>query len=201
MSRITLDSEPTGLAGFPAGFAPIGRDDGGDPLAVDEDGRVWSFVHGAGDWASRTPAFASRRELERYVAFQHELDVPLDADLESLRAQKQRVEAFAKTMRTSPFARDALRAALTDLREAIADRRFQASARGRSLHTRQELGQRCEQALREAGASGQWMVRAGTDPRAIVVMGPLAGAFDESRVRALLQPLVGGFELRCFPSA
>lgn len=198
MTTITLTNDRAGLASFPADFTLVGRDDSGNPLAVDAEGRVCSFAHGAGDWSQRTLAFASLQELQQFVAFQPQLSPAPDASLAELQACKNDVEAFAKTVRRSPLARDALREALAELRERLADARFRGSKRGRSLALRQELGQQCERALQAAGAPGTWMVRAHAErAAALCVVGPWTAPWDEARVRALLQPLVGDHELVC----
>lgn len=201
MTKITLDDGTDGLDGFPAGFTPVGRDDLGDPLAVDAAGKVWSFAHGRGDWSARSPAFESVEALRAFVAFQSRLETPEPADVAALRARREEVESFRKANPRSPFAREAARAALEELKEALADARFASSARGRGLAARQALGARCEQALREAGVPGAWLVRAhASDARALVVVGTPSGTWDEAAIRKLLAPLVEpDFELR-FPT-
>lgn len=192
MTWIRKTKSRAGLAGFPAEFTPIGRDDLGDPLAVDAAGHVFRFVHGAGDWQARELAFGSMGELERFVRFQRTLAIPADAELADLQARKRSIESYVKSLRRAPYARDAARAALEQLREALADRRFAASKRGQSIAARQELGQRCEAALQAAGAPGNWLVRAHSEKQlALVVMGPIGAEWSEARVRALLQPLLG----------
>lgn len=200
MTRITLTKDGSGLDGFPSEFTPIGRDDNGDVLAVDGKGKVFCFVHGIGDWSQRSAAFASMEQIERYVAFQDQLKVDQDAGLDELKQRKVAIEAFGKEMRGSTYAREAVKATLDDLKDRIGDLRFATSKRGRSIAHRQQVGQRCEAALREAGAPGQWMVRPHVDKtNALCVLGAFASPWDEARVRALLQPFAGELELLCLP--
>jgi len=177
----------------------VGRDEVGDVVAVDEVGVVWCFAHGAGDWKGKVKAFADEGQLQQFVAFQHELEPPKDDEsLDELRARRKRIEAWMRGRRGAPFARDAVRAAIDDLKERIEDLRFSSSKRGRSIAARQELGQRCEAALAEAGANGRWMVRAHAEnPRALIVVGPFAEPWTHAAVIELLQPLVDGCELIC----
>lgn len=201
MAMLTLDTSRAGLPGFPADHTPIARDDLGDVLAEDAAGVVWCFAHGMGDWTSRTKAFASVAAMHEYLAGQADCGlVDAEAALEDLQARKLRLEAMKKSLRSSPYARDAAAEALADLREAITDRRFWQSKRGQNLKARQDLAVRCEQALRDAGVPGDWMVRAqGQDSNRIGVRGPFVPPWDEARVLALLGPLVEPrFELTCF---
>lgn len=201
MARLTLDASRDGLGDFPAGLAPVARDDLGDVLAVDGAGLVWCFAHGMGSWESRTKAFGSVAAMHEYLAAQADCGlVDDDASLESLQARKLRVEAMKKSLRGSPYARDAATQVLADLREAIAERRFMQSKRGQSLAARQAIAMRCEQVLREAEVPGEWMVRAqGPDTNRIGVRGPFTAPWHEARVLELLQPLLEGrYELRCF---
>lgn len=201
MAWLTLDSGRAGLGDFPEGFAPVARDDLGDVLAVDAAGVVWCFAHGVGSWASRDKAFASLAAMQEYMATQADCGlVDADESLEALQARKLRVAAMKKSLRSSPYARDAAAQVLADLREAIADRRFWQSKRGQNLASRQALALRCEQVLREAGVPGEWMVRAqGPDTNLIGVRGPFVAPWSEARVLELLQPLLDArFELRCF---
>lgn len=196
MSRIQLTDDRSGLDGFPEQFTPIGRDEFGDILARDEQGRVWSFAHGEGSWSEKLLAFASTADLLEYVSFQPQLVLPEEANLSQLRARKAELEAFIKGKRNAPYAREAVQATLEDLRERISDERWRTSKRGQSILVRQELGKRCDHALREAGAQGTWMVRPHVDlDQAMVVAGPLEAPWDEARVRELLLPLVGKFQL------
>ena len=199
MSFITLDKRRDGLAGFPSGYEPLGHDDCGDPLAVDEDGKVWSFQHGGGDWQTRSLAFETVGQLEDYVAFQSSFVIHEDESLDDLRDRKRRIEQFGRQQRRAPFTVRSVAEVLAELREELADRRFKSSKRGRSLESRQALGQRCEQALREAGAPGEWMIRAHVDQeRALVVLGRFVEPWTEPKVRALLSPLLAvGNELIC----
>jgi hypothetical protein len=198
MARITLTNDRTGLEGFPSDFTPIGHDDLGDVLAVDGKGKVFCFMHGNGDWSERLPAFASMEQIERYVAFQDQLEVEEDAGIDELKQRKLEIEAFGKEMRGSSYAREEVKAVLDDVKERIADLRFASSKRGRSIAHRQAVGQRCEAALLEAGAPGQWMVRPHVDKdRAICVLGVFAAPWDETRVVALLQPIAGELEVLC----
>jgi hypothetical protein len=201
MAQITLDGDRRGLDGFPAGFTVLGRDDLGDVLAADAKGVVWSFPHGGGDWTSRIRAFASTALLHEHVAFQRHFAPPAaDEPTDALKARKQALEAWRKGRRSAPYSLDASKAAIETLREELADRRFHASKRGRGLAACQELGQRCEQALRAAGALGEWIARAAAaDGSALGVMGDFAPPWTEARVRALLAPLVGPRELRLLP--
>jgi hypothetical protein len=201
MSRITLNDSTTGYEGFPNGFTIVGHDDLGDPIAVDGDGVVWAFQHGAGNWDTRGKAFDSVRLLHEHIACQHHFEAPTDdLDLDALKRHKQAIETFLKGRRGAPYSRDAGKAALEDLREAIADRRFWSSKRGRGLAACQALGQRCEQLLRDAGAPGEWLCRAMADDGSVLgIMGPFAPPWTEARVLALLEPLAGGRQLRCVP--
>lgn len=201
MVTLTLEVRRDGLGDFPPGFEPVARDDLGDVLAMDGAGVVWCFAHGAGTWSSRTRAFDSMAAMHDYLAEQADFGLVLpEESLTSLQARKLRVDEVRRRLRGSPYVRDAARQVLDDLREAIADRRFRQSKRGQSLAARQELGLRCEQALRDAGVPGAWMVRAqGQDGNLIGVRGPFAAPWDERRVLELLAPLLEGrFELRCF---
>lgn len=201
MVMLTLDASRDGLGDFPAGFEPVARDDLGDVLAVDGHGVVWCFAHDMDAWESRTKAFVSVAAMHEYLAGQADCGlVDAEASLEDLQARKVRVEALKKSLRNSPYARDAANQVLADLREEIADRRFWQSKRGQSLAARQAIAMRCEQALREAGVPGDWMIRAqGPDTNLIGVRGPFAAPWSEARVLELLQPLVESrFELRTF---
>ena len=201
MAMLTLDASRDGLGDFPAGFEPVARDDLGDVLAVDGLGVVWCFAHGMGAWESRTKAFVSVAAMHEYLAGQADCGlVDPEASLEDLQARKVRVEAMKKSLRSSPYAWDEATQALADLREAIADRRFWRTIRGKNLAARQAIAVRCEQALREAGVPGDWMIRAqGPDTNLIGVRGPFAAPWSEARVLELLQPLVESrFELRTF---
>jgi hypothetical protein len=201
MSRITLDGSSAGHAGFPEGFRILGHDELGDPIAVDDHGVVWVFAHGAGDWDHKTKAFASEQLLHEHIACQHHFEVPTaDLDLDSLKQHKHAIETFLKGRRGAPYSLEAGRAALADLREAIADRRFWSSKRGRGLAACQALGLRCEQALRDAGAPGEWMCRAmAGDGSVLGIVGPFDPPWTEARVLALLEPLAEGRQLRCRP--
>ncbi len=201
MTFLTLTNDPAGLDGFPAGFRLVARDDLGDVLAVDAKGIVQVLAHGHGDWNARSRAFASVEAMQRYVAFQSCLQIPPDLDLEALQQRKRDLEAFRKEMRGSSYAREAISAAISDVRDCIADRRFWSSRRGRSIAERQALGALCEQALRDAGVPGQWMVRPHVDkPKVLCVIGPFGAPWDEARVVGLLGPVAGGCELACFKS-
>lgn len=200
MTTIRLDSDRDGLPGFPAEFTVLGRDDLGDVLASDGNGKVWLFPHGHGDWHEHSVAFASRAQLDAYVAFQHWFATDdTAADLPTLQAKQQALRAFRKSQAQAPYTRDAVDGALGSLRDEIADRRWHASAKGKQLAARQELGLRCEQALRDAGAPGTWLVRAhASNGRALVAMGNFTAPWTEAEVRAVLQPLLGErFELVC----
>ncbi|MBK8100798.1 MAG: hypothetical protein IPK26_27235 [Planctomycetes bacterium] len=199
MVNVTLGRSRRGLAGFPRGFTPVGRDETGDPLAVDEEGRVWSFLHGAGNWESKTLAFASLTQLRDYVAFLPEFLVPENDDAAALRARIRRITAFGKQQRGAPFVRPAVAAVLEELRQRLAERQFAASKRGQRLQARQALGQRCEAALRAAGVPGSWLVRPHVDEKkTLVVIGPFASPWSEARIVALLAPVVGdAVTLRC----
>ena len=152
MSQITLDDGRDGLAGFPADFTVVGRDDLGDVLAADAQGVVWQFPHGNDDWTSRLRAFATTALLREHVAFQCHFAPPAaDEPTDALKARKQAIEAWRKGRRGAPYSLDASKAALEELREELADRRFHASKRGRGLAACRELGLRCEEALRAAG--------------------------------------------------
>jgi hypothetical protein len=198
MSQITLDDGRDGLAGFPAGFTVVGRDDLGDVLAADAQGVVWQFPHGGGDWTSLLRAFATTALLHEHVAFQRHFAPPAaDESTDTMQVRKQAIEAWRKGRRGAPYSLDASKAALEALREELADRRFHASKRGRGLAACQELGLRCEQALRAAGAVGEWFARAAEgDGSALGVMGDFTPPWTEARVRELLAPLVGARELR-----
>lgn len=198
MTHLTLTNDRSGLDGFPAGFTPVGRDDFGDTMAVDQKGVVYSFAHGMGDWSSKTKSFASVEAMQRYVAFQSKLQIPDELDLESLKIRKQELAAFAKEMTGSNYAREEIREAISAVRDRIADLRFASSKLGRSIAERRELGVRCEQALRDAGAPGEWMVRPHVDePMAVLVVGSFASPWDEPRVLQVLRPVAGKYELVC----
>jgi hypothetical protein len=201
MSRIILDDSTTGYEGFPNGFTIVGHDDLGDPIAVDGDGVVWAFQHGAGNWDTRGKAFDSVQLLHEHVACQHHFEVATaDLDLEALKQRKQAIEVFLKGRRGAPYSRDAGKAALEVLREEIADRRFWSSKRGRGLAACQELGQRCDRVLRDAGVPGEWMCRAmAGDGSVLGIVGPFEPPWTEARVLALLGPLADGRQLRCQP--
>jgi hypothetical protein len=199
MAIITLDESRDGLAGFPDGYEPIARDDLGDTLAVDGKGKVWQFQHGTGDWSQKSPAFSSVAQLREYVEFQRELEGPDGEDLDALLDRKKRIEAFVKNQRGAPYTKLAASQALETLREEIEDRRFWKSRRGTGIAERQTLGQRCEQALREGGAPGRWMIRPHVEqPRALVAIGRFTAPWTEAKVQELLAPILGKkFELQC----
>lgn len=199
MSRITLDPSRNGLAGFPDEFTVVGRDDAGDVIALAADGTVWAFLHGAGDWQTRSLAFATEAQVHAHVAFQDHFDPPLvGADVATLRARKRAIQEFAKQLKCAPYTQQAARAALETLREEIEDRAFRSSKAGRGLAACQALAQRCEQALREAGATGDWLVRAAApDGSKLAAMGDFAPPWTSERVRALLAPLLDGRPLLC----
>jgi len=199
VTYVTLTDDRSGLDGFPAAFTPVGRDDLGDTMAVDAKGVVFCFAHGMGDWSSKTKAFASMDAMQRYVAFQSKLDIPHDLDLESLKGRKLELEAFAKEMTGSNYARQEIREAISEVRDRIADLRFASSKKGRSIAERHAVGKRCEQALRDAGAPGEWMVRPHVDrAMAVLVVGTFAAPWDEERVVEVLRPVAGKYELVCF---
>ncbi|MBK8099564.1 MAG: hypothetical protein IPK26_20840 [Planctomycetes bacterium] len=156
MTRITLTNDRSGIDGFPAAFTPVGHDGYGDVIAVAGNGKVFAFPHGNGDWQTRSPAFVSMAQLERYVAFQDQLEVPVDAGLEPLKQRKVALQAFAKEMRGSAYARDEVQAALATVKDAIADQRWSTSKPGRALAHRKEVSSVCEDALRAAGVVGNW---------------------------------------------
>ncbi len=202
MSSLVLDDRRDGLAGFPDDFRPVARDGQGDVLAVDARGKVWLFEHGRGAWSDPTPAFASLEQLHEFHAIQAELEAAEDEPLDALVARERRLRDFARKLRGAPFAKLALSTALDTLRECIKDRRFWSSPRGAGLAARhQELGRRCEQALRDAGAPGDWLVRAhADDPRALVVVGPFTEPWTSARITETLQPLLAGrLHLLCRP--
>jgi hypothetical protein len=201
MSFLVLDDRRDGLAGFPDDFRPVARDGQGDVLAVDGRGKVWLFEHGRGAWGDPTSAFASLEQLHEFHAIQAELEAAVDEPLEALVAREVRLREFARKLRGAPFAKLALSTALEELRERIKDLRFWTSPRGAGLAARQQLGQRCEQALRDAGAPGDWLVRAhADDPRALVVVGPFIEPWSAARVTETLQPLLAGrLHLICRP--
>lgn len=173
-------------------------------FAVDGVGTVHCFAHGSGDWAAaRSLAFGSLERLLEHVAFQEQFEPPPhDADLAALQARKAAIEQFMKGRRDAPYSRCVADEALADLREAIAERRFAASKKGSTLAATQALGQRCEQALREAGAPGDWLCRAaGPDGRALAVMGNFKEPWTTERVAELLRPIVGAHPVRWLPRA
>lgn len=202
MSKIRLTKSRRGLAGFPAGYRVVGRDDLGDILAADDGGIVWCFAHGTGHWEDKAKAFADEDQLAEFVAFQHELAAPDDDEtIDELRARRKRVEAFVRGRRGAPYAREAARAAIEDIKERVGDLRFASSSRGRSIADRQALGQLCEARLREADAGEDWMVRAHAERKdALIVLGPFDDRWTHDAVRTLLQPLVGPLELLCYGS-
>lgn len=199
MTRITIDDDPRGYEGFPAGFRIIARNDMGDPLAVDGKGKVWCFPHGAGNWDERSEEFPSLDELHAYVAFQENCRAPEpEESLEALQARKALVQRFVKEHRKTRFVRMTLPSVVSDLRDEITDRKFRASKRGRNLTARQEVGKRCEEALRAAGVPGEWMVRAHAErANAVIAMGRYAAPWTEGRVEELLRPVLGTYELVC----
>lgn len=198
MTRITLTDDRSGLPDFPADFTPVGRDGYGDVIAVDGKGKVFSFAHGRGDWNDKSPAFVSMAQLERYVAFQDQLDVSHDEGLEALKQRKLALQAFAKEMRGSAYAREEVSAALETVKDAIADLRWSTSKAGRALAHRKEVSSVCENALRAAGVVGNWIVRPHVDlDHAICVVGPFDGEWTEARVLAMLQPMAGKLEVTC----
>jgi hypothetical protein len=202
VTTIRLDSDTADLDGFPPEFTVLGRDDLGDVLASDAKSKVWWFPHGHGNWNERSVAFASRAQLDAYLKFQHWLATDdAAADLPTLQAKRQALRAFRKSQPRAPYTKDAIDGALESLRDEIADRRWHATAKGKQLAARQELGLRCEHALRDADAPGTWLVRAhASNPRALVAMGNFTAPWTEAKVRALLQPLLGErFELVCSP--
>jgi hypothetical protein len=200
MGRITLDDGRDGLGAFPDQYRVVGRDDLGDVLAVDAQGKVWCFAHGSGDWQQKTAAFDTVARMHEHIAFQQHFESPdRDEDLDALRARKAAIEQFMKGRRDAPYSRRDADGALDDLRTGIEDRRFWASKKGQSLTARQALGARCDQALRDAGAPGVWTCRAlADDAKALGVQGTFDPVWTQERVTALLQPLVGALHLRFF---
>jgi hypothetical protein len=199
MTFLTLTNDRTGLDGFPAGFTLVAHDDLGDPLAVDGKGVVHVFAHGHGDWSHKFQAFASVEAMHRYVAFQSRLEIPHDMDLEALKQRKLELEAFSKEMKGSNYARQQISESVSEVRDRIADLRFAASKRGRSIAERHAVGTLCEQALRDAGAPEGWMVRPHLDkPKAVLVVGTFAPPWDEARVVEVLRSVAGSYELVCF---
>lgn len=191
MTFLTLEESDHGWPGLPAGHRPVARDDLGDLLTVDEAGGVRLFQHGMG-MPSPQKAFASLEQMHAYMAFQEQLNCPSAASLDELKARKERVVAFGKSLRGAPYAKAAVRDALSDLREAIADAWFAQSKRGRGIAERQVLGARCEQALRDAGVPGGWTVRAHVSiANGLVAMGPCEAPWTEATIRAALAPLLG----------
>lgn len=190
--------EPQRAAWFPEGYQPIARDDSGNPLAIDGQGKVWLFQHGAGDWGQKTLAFASESRLREYIAFQREFEIPDGEPLDALLDRRKRIEAFVKRV-GAPHVKLTARQVLAELREEIEDRRFWKSGRGASIAERQRLGQRCEEALCAGGAPGRWMVRAHhEEPGALVVIGRFAAPWTEAKVRGLLEPILGTkYRLQC----
>ena len=203
MPRITLDENTAGYAGFPTGFRIVARDDTGDPLAVDAKGNVWSFPHGSGTWDERSEAFESLEALHAYVAFQHNCDPATpEESLEALQTRKKLVQEFAKQHRKSRFVSTILPEIVAELRDEIADRKFWTTKQGRGLRARLQIGRQCEEALRAAGVPGQWMVRPHVDrDDAVMAVGHFAAPWTEAKVRALLQPLVGKYEIVCREAA
>jgi hypothetical protein len=202
VSKIVLTRSREGLDGFPAGYDVIARDGLGDVLALGSEGKVWSFHHGEGSWRPSL-AFASRTQLEAYLAFQVRFEWPCDADLATLLTRKAELAAFAKTMRGAPYARAALESVKADLAEDLADRRHATSKRGQSLAARQAFGQECEQALRAAGVNRRILVRAhANDPRAVVVLGDFTSPWTEARLRELVEPRAteAGYTLHFYAS-
>ena len=199
MTFLTLTNDRTGLDGFPAEFTLVAHDDLGDPLAVDGKGVVHVFAHGHGDWSSKLKAFVSVEAMQRYVAFQSRLEIPHDMDLESLKQRKLELEVFKKEMQGSNYARQEISETISEVRDRIADLRFAASKRGRSIAERHAVGTLCEQALRDAGAPEGWMVRPHVDrPKAVCAIGAFAAPWDEARVVEVLRPVAGSYEIVCF---
>lgn len=199
MTYVTQTNDRSGLDDFPSAFTPVGHDDLGDTMAVDAKGVVFCFAHGMGDWSTKTKAFASMYAMQRYVAFQSKLDLPHDLDLEALKQRKLELEAFAKEMTGSSYAREEIRETISEVRERIADLRFASSKQGRSIAERHAVGRLCEQALRDAGVPGEWMVRPHVDkPKAVLVVGTFAAPWDEQRVVEVLRPVAGKYEVVCF---
>jgi hypothetical protein len=193
VSRITLDGSRDGLASFPPELTVVGRDDLGDVLAADAAGEVWAYEHGTGDWSRRSLAFATIALLHEHVAFQHHFELPpADADVRALVARERAIQQFAAGRKGAPYSRRAAHGALESLAPAIADQRFWSSKTGRGLAECQALGQRCEQALRDAGAPGQWIARAAApDGSVLGVVGDYEPPWTEQRVAVLLEPLLG----------
>ena len=201
MGRITLHASRDGLGAFPEELQVVGRDDLGDVLAVDAMGQVWCFAHGTGDWRTAASlAFATRTRMHEHLAFQEHFAAPApEEDLASLRRRKEAIEQFRKGRKDAPYSRRAADSALEDLRSQIADRRFWASKQGQSLSARQAIGRRCEEALRAAGAPGEWTCRAiPTDAETLGVQGAFEPPWTTERVAGLLQPLIGPLRLRFF---
>jgi len=195
MTWIRWDAERGGLEGLPAEFVPVARDALGDVLAHDASGAVFCFPHGTGTWQARERAFASLEQLRSYVEFQGELEIPESLDLAGLRAKKQRLEAFAKSLPRAPYARSAIGAVLTNLREAITELRSAQSKAGRDLTSRQELSRRCEAALRAAGHTDEVVVRPHLQPGVLAVMASFEQPWTQVRVQEVLQPLLGSCRL------
>ena len=192
MTFITLDRDTSGWQNLPGDLTVLGRDDLGDLLAMDARGTVWSIPHDLGPSPQRSKAFRSLEALEMYVAVQADLEVPHGEQLDALDLRLARLENFRRSMGGSPYAQEALRTTIAEVREQIAERRFERSRRGRSLAERQALGKLCEAALRDAGAPGEWIVGAlHNRPRDLMVQGPLDLDWSEDRVRKILEPLIG----------
>lgn len=198
MTILTIGKSRKGLRGFPEGYEPIARDDSGDPLAIDGKGKVWLFQHGTGDWKQKSLAFSSKGQLREYIAFQREFEIPDGEPLDALLARRKRIEAFVRRV-GAPYVKRTARQVLAELREEIEDRRFWKSGRGASIAERQRLGQRCEQALRDGGAPGRWMIRAHNDqPGALVAIGRFVAPWTEAKVKDLLEPILGTkYRLQC----
>jgi len=191
MTFVTLDSSREGLAGFSEGHEVIARDDLGDVLAVDAEGRVWLFDHDAGDWSASTPAFSSVEQLHAFIAFQQQFEIPDDEGVAALRARKRHIETFLASMVAAPYAESSIALVLDELREAIDERRFWKSKAGKSIADRQACAVRCERALSDAGAPGKWMIRPHVDePRKLVVIGRFTPTWDEARVGEVLAPVL-----------
>lgn len=201
MTKITLDSAIEGGEDPRGGRVVVGVDDLGDLLVADSRGRVWLEEHGAGGEPEPIPAFPSMAALRRFLAVQDNLEFDGTASETDLRARRAKLRRYRWFALRSPYAREAVTAALAALNEELADRRQARGRRGRSLARRQALARECERALLDAGAPARWTIGplAGRS-RVLAVLGPLDDEWDEHRLREILEPRVGtSFELAFAP--
>ncbi|MGE0143637.1 MAG: hypothetical protein AB7I19_10955 [Planctomycetota bacterium] len=200
MTFLNLTTDRSGLPPLRPGLQSVARDDSGLCFVADERGRVFSFDPRDESPNERSADFESTAQMHTYIEHQHELRIPEEGEtLTDLRARLQRVREFKKLMRRSRYAGVSIALAVDDLKEAIADRKFDASPAGRNLAARRVECARCEAVLHAATGDTSWMIRPhASDSMGIGVIGSFRPPWTESAVRDLIAPTMKSqFELHC----